>query len=56
MPIIERALKVLNADENSKDHTSNVNLLEDTLTWEDVAWLKSITHLPIVLKGILSGI
>ena len=24
-----------------------------TLQWRDVAWLKSITSLPIILKGIL---
>lgn len=24
------------------------------LTWDDVAWLRSLTHLPIVLKGILT--
>ncbi|ETO92073.1 alpha-hydroxy acid oxidase [Legionella oakridgensis] len=26
---------------------------DKSLTWEDIAWLKSVTHLPIVLKGIL---
>ena len=26
-----------------------------TLTWESLAWLRSITSLPIVLKGILTG-
>lgn len=25
------------------------------VTWKDVAWLKSITTLPIVAKGILTG-
>ncbi|XP_063695701.1 uncharacterized protein LOC134827092 [Culicoides brevitarsis] len=25
-----------------------------TLTWKDVAWLKSVTKLPVVLKGILT--
>ncbi len=24
-------------------------------TWDDIAWLKSMTRLPIVLKGILTG-
>jgi lactate 2-monooxygenase len=27
-------------------------LFGKVLTWDDMAWLKSITHLPIVLKGI----
>ena len=32
------------------------SLFDPSLTWADVEWLKSITKLPIVLKGILSGI
>ncbi|XP_012262674.2 glycolate oxidase 3 [Athalia rosae] len=31
------------------------SLFDDTLSWEDVDWLKSITRLPIVLKGILTA-
>jgi 4-hydroxymandelate oxidase len=30
-------------------------LLDQSLTWDAVAWLKSITALPIVLKGILTA-
>lgn len=30
------------------------NLLDPSLQWSDVHWLKSITRLPIVLKGILT--
>jgi isopentenyl diphosphate isomerase/L-lactate dehydrogenase-like FMN-dependent dehydrogenase len=30
-------------------------LLDDGLTWDDVAWLKSITTLPLWLKGILTA-
>jgi 4-hydroxymandelate oxidase len=29
------------------------NLLDPGITWESVAWLKSITRLPIVIKGVL---
>ncbi len=29
-------------------------LLDDGLTWDDVAWLKSITSLPVWVKGILT--
>lgn len=29
-------------------------LLDDAPTWQDIAWLRSITTLPILLKGILS--
>lgn len=31
------------------------SLFDPTLTWSDVEWLKSITILPIVLKGILTA-
>jgi 4-hydroxymandelate oxidase len=30
-------------------------LLDPTLTWKDLEWLRSITRLPIVVKGILRG-
>ncbi|KAH9138916.1 hypothetical protein AeRB84_016806 [Aphanomyces euteiches] len=29
-------------------------LFDTNLTWQDVAWLKSITRLPIVVKGVLT--
>lgn len=32
-----------------------VGLLDDGLTWDDVAWLKSITKLPVWVKGILTA-
>ncbi|XP_070000343.1 uncharacterized protein Hao isoform X2 [Penaeus vannamei] len=31
------------------------SLFDPSLTWDDVAWLKRLTHLPIVLKGILTA-
>jgi len=31
------------------------SLFDQSLTWNDLAWLKSITRLPIVLKGILTA-
>lgn len=30
------------------------SFLDDAPTWEDLAWLRSITSLPILLKGVLS--
>ncbi|KAK8400935.1 hypothetical protein O3P69_002601 [Scylla paramamosain] len=44
---------------HTSDGGSGINeyvasLFDPTLTWEDVAWLKSITKLPLVLKGILT--
>lgn len=29
--------------------------IDPTLRWEDVAWLKSLTRLPVVVKGVLRG-
>ena len=31
----------------------DVRVRDQTLQWRDVAWLRSITRLPVVLKGIL---
>ncbi|TPX08051.1 uncharacterized protein E0L32_010251 [Thyridium curvatum] len=30
----------------------NSNFIDSTLNWNDIAWLRSITNLPIVVKGI----
>ena len=30
-------------------------MLDDSLTWEAVAWLKSITRLPVLIKGLLAA-
>ena len=40
---------------DQKPCEENNYLLSETGTWEDVKWLKSQTKLPIILKGILSG-
>lgn len=29
------------------------SLFDPSLQWKDIAWLKSITRLPIVIKGVL---
>ena len=29
------------------------SLFDQSLTWKDIEWLKKITHLPIIVKGIL---
>ena len=31
------------------------NQINDSETWDDVKWLRGITKLPIVAKGILTG-
>lgn len=32
------------------------SLFDPSLTWKDIKWLRSVTKLPIVIKGVLSGI
>ncbi|KAK6644579.1 hypothetical protein RUM43_000846 [Polyplax serrata] len=44
---------------NKADGGSGLNeyvneLFDQSLTWEDVKWLKSVTTLPLILKGILT--
>ena len=29
--------------------------IDPTLSWDDIAWLKKHTRLPVVVKGILTG-
>ncbi len=29
--------------------------VDDTLTWDDLAWLRSVTSLPVVVKGVLTA-
>jgi 4-hydroxymandelate oxidase len=29
--------------------------LDPGLTWDDVAWLRSLTELPVVIKGVMTG-
>ena len=31
------------------------NILDPSLCWDDIRWLCSITHLPIVVKGVLTA-
>ena len=31
------------------------SLFDPSLTWEDVKWLRNVTKLPIVIKGVLTG-
>jgi 4-hydroxymandelate oxidase len=31
------------------------NLLDPTLTWDAIGWLKSITRLPVLIKGVLTA-
>jgi len=31
------------------------SLLDPTVSWDDVSWLRSITSLPVILKGVMDG-
>ena len=31
------------------------SLFDQSLTWKDVKWLTTVTSLPVVVKGLLSG-
>lgn len=31
------------------------DFFDQSLTWQDVSWLKNVTTLPVVLKGIITG-
>ncbi|XP_055951120.1 2-Hydroxyacid oxidase 1-like [Argiope bruennichi] len=54
-PNLEEALKENPiVDKEARRHTSNTDMLNGALSWEDVAWVKSVTKLPVILKGILS--
>ncbi|XP_035659273.1 hydroxyacid oxidase 1-like [Branchiostoma floridae] len=40
----------------SKEHGAGlIKIAKEAATWEDVAWIKNNTRLPVVLKGILSA-
>nr|XP_031825621.1 peroxisomal (S)-2-hydroxy-acid oxidase GLO5 [Nomia melanderi] len=50
----ELSNKVNSADKESGLNEYVKSLFDASLSWDDVKWLKSITSLPIVLKGILT--
>ena len=36
-------------------HDYAIGLYNPSVTWVDIAWLRTITRLPLILKGVLSG-
>ncbi len=50
LPVASLAL----AGETGSDLSGAVPLLEKSLTWRDLEWLRSIAPLPLVLKGLLT--
>ncbi|XP_043927424.1 hydroxyacid oxidase 2-like [Protopterus annectens] len=53
-------LKVKNLDSSFEESNSPeeygvpVQTLDPSISWKDIHWLQSVTHLPIVIKGILT--
>ncbi|GIY55386.1 hydroxyacid oxidase 1 [Caerostris darwini] len=39
---------------DTKSHSDNTFYLEDALSWEDVAWVKRVSKIHVILKGILT--
>jgi len=55
---IERYPEVFKGNANHLVGSSaekDLRYIGDTLTWDVIAWLRSITALPIIVKGILTG-
>ncbi|CAL7949813.1 unnamed protein product [Xylocopa violacea] len=50
----EMSVKINTAKSGSGLSEYVMNLFDASLSWDDIKWLKSITKLPIVLKGILT--
>ncbi|KAI9593050.1 FMN-dependent dehydrogenase [Syncephalis fuscata] len=63
-------LKLANFSEDDKQHVGTnpgepqqdsglatyvAEQIDPTLSWKDIAWLKTITHLPIIVKGVLTA-
>ncbi|XP_042899885.1 2-Hydroxyacid oxidase 1 [Parasteatoda tepidariorum] len=50
------AIRTLSKDGSIPNHVDlQRNLFTCNITWEDVKWIKSITKLPLVLKGIITA-
>ncbi|MDJ0703211.1 MAG: alpha-hydroxy acid oxidase [Leptolyngbyaceae cyanobacterium MO_188.B28] len=48
-------LKIAHASGESGLFAYVAQQFDPSLTWQDVEWLQSLTHLPVVVKGILRG-
>ncbi len=42
-------------DNNSSPHAQITQMMDTALTWKDIAWLRSIADMPILIKGILTA-
>ncbi|XP_074641802.1 2-Hydroxyacid oxidase 1-like [Tubulanus polymorphus] len=61
--ILPPHLKLGNIDEEtlrrtvlgSRDKVHTGGAIDASLTWKDIAWLKEVTNLPVIVKGILTA-
>ncbi|GIZ04031.1 hydroxyacid oxidase 1 [Caerostris extrusa] len=55
VPNLDDALAEIQTETiDTKSHNDNTFYLEDALCWEDVAWVKRVSKIPVILKGILT--
>ncbi|PKU80278.1 Peroxisomal (S)-2-hydroxy-acid oxidase GLO4 [Dendrobium catenatum] len=59
-PKISNLEGLLSVDANAQDGGSNLEAfanetLDPSLSWKDIGWVKSITKLPILIKGVLTA-
>ncbi len=50
-----RGLKTATGGHRATENTIYSALLDPRLTWKEIAWIRSLTNLPLLLKGILDG-
>ncbi|XP_072028363.1 2-Hydroxyacid oxidase 1-like isoform X1 [Amphiura filiformis] len=43
------------SDEELRYESTITKMKDETLTWHDIDWIKSVTSLPIILKGIMTA-
>ncbi|XP_022911547.1 2-Hydroxyacid oxidase 1 [Onthophagus taurus] len=51
----EKSTKINTTQDGSGLNNYVEKLFDTSLTWDDVKWLKSVTNLPVVIKGILTA-
>ncbi len=51
----EAASHLVATSEESALHRYTKDLIDPSLSWDSIAWLVKETHLPVLLKGILTG-
>jgi (S)-2-hydroxy-acid oxidase len=50
-----RASGAIQANEEVDLSEYDISLFDPSLTWKDIDWLRTVTKLPIIIKGILTG-